>query len=367
MQHRKIYKPSRVTSHLSHPAPLLEKLCIDGGCHYLPWNNPALASTIFDGDLSSLRVLRLEYVRTELPWRNMVNLMSCTLHHTLTGDFTIGQLLDFFESAPRLRKIDLYNAKPTSSGENGRLVSLDRLKRVDIIECGPTSIFLNHLVTPVGAKLKTRLESYRFIIEDHIPRSLDNLKNLSKFTGIHLRLNNFLPHVRFVGPNGRFRMVAAMIDTNTTLVFESLARFDTSKAEWLWINDLIPPFTDPRQTFLPIKNLRILVLCRCDCLSAFMGALNPNTSPSKEVVCPLLEDLVFFLRTDREFDVQGVIEVAAARASRGTKLRGVAIVGEHVELDVADMLELRKHILCVEYGHETHMECRESDDSDEED
>jgi hypothetical protein len=116
---------------------------------------PVLASTIFNGDLSSLRALRLESVRTELPWRNMVNLTSFTLCHASAGD--LGKLLDFFESAPRLRKIDLFVVTMISGGENGRLVSLDHLKRMDIAYCGPTSILLDHLMIPVGAKLTTEL------------------------------------------------------------------------------------------------------------------------------------------------------------------------------------------------------------------
>ena len=357
-----------ITAHISHPAPLLEMLNIDGGSYHLPWNNPALASTIFDGDLSSLRVLRLEYVRTELPWRNMVNLTSFTLRHISTGGFTIGRLLDFFASAPRLRKIDLYNAKPTSDGENGRLVSLEHLKRVDIIKCEYTSTLLDHLVVPVGAKLRAQLDPHGFIIEDHIPRFLDNLKNLSSFTKIHLYLDGLLPCMRLSGPNGQFCIVTTIMDTKTSLLFESLARFDTSKAERLKICGRIPLFRIPHGTLLPMKSLRTLVLFRGDGLSTFAGALNPNANPWKEVVCPSLEQLIFILRTDKEFDIQGVIEVAAVRASRGVKLRAVVIIGDK-ELDVADVLEFRRHALRVEYGREVDAGDYDSksDDSGEED
>ena len=93
---------SEIATHLSHPAPLLEDLSIDCGYEFEPWDNPVLTTSLFDGNLSSLRILDLRYVRTALPWRNMVNLTSFALGVTPPGEVSMGQLLDFFESSPRL-------------------------------------------------------------------------------------------------------------------------------------------------------------------------------------------------------------------------------------------------------------------------
>ena len=101
-----------VMPHLSHPTPFLEKLDLLCGHH----EEPRVTSTIFDRDLSSLHEVRLEHVRTELPWRNMVNLTSFTLGYIPVGDF--GQLLDFFESAPRFRDIELLYATLVPYGGN---------------------------------------------------------------------------------------------------------------------------------------------------------------------------------------------------------------------------------------------------------
>ena len=105
-----------------------------------------------------------------------------------------------------------------------------------------------------------------------------------------------------------------------------------------------------------MKNLRTLALSRFTDLScAFMDILNPNTSPSREVVCPCLEELVFirppgsFNGDGKKFDMRTVIEMVAARASRGAKL---GTVRDQARLDPADVLELRKHVSHVEYGHE---------------
>ena len=140
----------------------------------------------------------------------------------------------------------------------------------------------------------------------------------------------------------------------TSLAFESLARFDISRTERLNVYSCIPLSRDPAyRTLLLMKDLRTVVLCRSSGLPrAFMDALNPNTNPPKEVVCPSLEELSFVLHIQgcvEEFDVQAVIEMAAARASRGAKLRTVR---DQVELDPRDVLELRKHVLHVKHGQE---------------
>jgi len=353
-------------SHLSHPAPLLETLDIYGGRYNEPQYSPVLATTIFNGDLSSLRRLHLECVRTELPWKNMANLTSFTLNSSSVGN--LGQLLDFFESAPHLRKISLIFTTLTSGGEHGRLVSLNRLENMEIMGCGPTSILLDRLVIPVGAKLVSQPGSDTFIIEDHVPRSLDNLKNIFSVTEIHLHLEGFQPlFVRLSGPYGQFCIMAMQIGIPFSLALESLARFDTSKTKWLRIDSSSGPLSGDLlyRTLLPMKNLRTLVLSRCTgLLCALIDTLNPNTSPSKEVVCPSLEELVFVLRLwkddEEEFDIQTVIEMAAARAARGAKL---GTVKDKAELDPADVLELRKYVLHVECGSEVDLHEDRSDGS----
>ena len=88
-----------ITTHLSYPAPLLEGMSINGSSGFGPEDIPDLTPALFSGDLPSLRKLRLEFVCTELPWRNMVNLTSLKLINM--SPVSMGKLLDFFESADR--------------------------------------------------------------------------------------------------------------------------------------------------------------------------------------------------------------------------------------------------------------------------
>jgi len=173
-----------VTAQLSHPAPLLESLRIEvDGIHY-PEDGPVIATALFNGDLSSLHDLYLRDVPTELPWRNMVNPTSFALAHASRVESSVGQLLDFFESAPRLRKIQLHPATPTSGIHGRRSVSLACLKRMDIVGGGSPALLLDHLLIPVDAKLATQGDHRQ---STYLLRSLEIIRNLTGFR-VHLHV-----------------------------------------------------------------------------------------------------------------------------------------------------------------------------------
>ena len=336
-----------ITAHLSLPAPLLEDLSVHGGIGHLPQHNPTLTSTLFDGDLSSLRELCLQSVRTKLPWRNMVNLTSFTFAYTSPGEVSIGQFLDFLESAPRLRQVQLRSATPTFGAQNGRRVSLACLKKMDILG-GRPSLLLDHLLIPVGTELITHATFPGSLIEDLLPRSLDNLRNLSNFTGIRLYAAGRYTPVEFSGPNGQ--VTATWTDT-THFVLEYLPRLDTSKAERLEIDcneTLSRDFA--YQTLLLLASLRTLAFSHCQSLYKFIDTLRPSASSSEVVACPKLEELVLaFHINEGMFDMKDVIEMAAARASRGVGLKSIRIVSNDKVMRT-DVLELKKYVL--------HVECR---------
>jgi hypothetical protein len=338
-----------ITDHLSRPVPLLEKLSICSGYHGDPRRDPVLAPTLLGGGLSLLRSLCLESVRTELPWRNMVNLTSFKLYSTLPGEVTVRRFLDFFESAPRLRKIGIYFAIPTTGAQDGRLLSLACLERMEISGDGSASLLLDHLLIPVGVDLTIEVDLPDPPIKDHPPRFLNNLKNFPNFTTIELYGNESDPHMQFSGPNGEVRIIprTSRVDV-TCLMLESLDQFDTSKVEQLKIDRGNAPSSDPPyRALLSMKHLRTLTLRQCAEFHIFTHALHPDMSASGAVVCPKLEELVIV--TDRiVIEVKPVIGVVAARASRGAKLESIRIVGGNPVR--ADVLELEKHVLRVEYN-----------------
>ena len=334
-----------VITSLSRPAPLLEEIMIAVCREYKPGGDPVLASPLFDGALPLLRKLHLESVRTELPWRDMINLTSFKLVHT---SVSIGQLLDFFQSAPSLREVELLSATPTSGVQNQQLVSLGCLERMVIEGDEPPHLLLDHLLIPLGASLTTQATFLTSIIEDLLPRSLGNLKNLSDFTTVLLSADEDL-RMEFIGPNGKLSMVSIDPEGDpTSLMFEALAHFDTSKTKRLKIHCGSSPFNGPlHRALLPMENLRSLTLSQCKLPHLLIDALRPRTVNLLEtIVCPGLEELCI----DGEvFDIRYLIEVAAARAEMGSQLNSVKVATWHgFRHTAADALELRKHVLHVE-------------------
>jgi hypothetical protein len=338
-----------ITDHLSRPAPLLEKLFIRGVSNYGSRRSPVLTPTLFDGDLSSLRKLRLDCVRTELPWRNMVNLTSFKLARTLPGEVTVKQLLDFFENTPRLRKVIIYSVTLAPGAQNGRLVPLVCLETMEIMGSGSASLLLDHLLIPVGARLMVGVDLPSLLIKDHPPRFLDNLRNLANFTTVTLSGCDSNPYMQFSGPNGQFSMITTTSGVDRTcLMIESLDHFDTSGIEQLTItHGKIPSNDPPYRALLPMKHLRTLTLRCCESSHVFVRALHPKASSSRVVACPELEELVIVL-DGMTVDMSSVIGVVAARASRRLKLKSIRIVGPK---SVRPYLleQLGKHVLHVEY------------------
>ena len=355
-----------ITARLTHPAPLLEDLLIDGTHGDNPEYNPVLPTSLFNGDLSSLHKLCLEGVQTELPWRNMVNLTSFDLWCAPPGEVSVRHLLNFFENAPRLRKIN-FDTPTTSGVRNGRLVSLKHLKKVVMVGDALPSILLDHLLVPVGAKLTTRIDIYGPMFENHLPRSLDNIRNLSGFTRVRLCLDSLYSNVQFSGPNGQVHMFSLTSHGNPThLAFGSLGRFNTLKTERLRIDYGDPLSSDSvYQVLLPMKDLRTLTLNQCR-NPHFIRALCPGISPSGVVVCPNLEELILIYGVRGETpDIEGFRGMAAARASRGTKLNSIRIL-THLGVEQFDTSELEEHVSHVECGPEVTVSDDNGYSSDEE-
>jgi hypothetical protein len=344
-----------ITAHLSRPAPLLEKLSIRSSYDY-EYRNPVLTPTLFNGDLSLLRALELGSVRTELPWRNMVNLTSLKLFRTLLGGASFREFLDFLGSAPYLREVDLHSATPTPGAQNGRLVSLPCLESMEITgydDSAPS--LLDHLLIPVGTRLDMVIEPPSPPINDHL-RFLDNLRNFPDFSDIDLHITKRYTRIQFSGPNGQVGVIprSSRVD-KTCLVVEFLDHFDMSKVERLEIYCRDSPSSDPPyRALLPMERLRTLTLYHCASPHTFIHALHPTMSSSGTVVCPELEELVVVLDNGM-LDMKSVIGTAAARALRGAKLKSVKIIGQDQPAR-ADVLELERHVLHAEFGDDVDKE-----------
>ena len=125
-----------------------------------------------------------------------------------------------------------------------------------VAEGGQSSLLLDHLLIPVGAK---------FVGYLLLPSSLSSLWELSGFK-IHVHVREVCPSIRFGGPGGRTNMGPTNPGTTHACQMpESLAWFDPSNVERLRLTggDLMQRFgRSACQVFRLMKHLRALAIYR---------------------------------------------------------------------------------------------------------
>ena len=281
--------------HFRCQAPLLEELSI----FLYKDHNQILDGALFGGDLSSLRKLTLSgaITITHFPWNNMANLKVLNLISWGPG-YSMTRLLNFFESAPLLHMVRLKDSIPDSSDVlPQRIIPLPHLKSF-ITADTPHSILLNHLCIPTGASLI--LTSNFFSGEespllDCLPEASSNLKNLSHITMVNLGFDPEKKFVRLSGPSGSLRVLACWVQreadsyTMDCRILHSLAPPILSTTRRLAISGYSHP-EEPLvfQTLLSTKNLRTLVLTKCNNLP-FILALDLSGLLSLILTVDILE------------------------------------------------------------------------------
>jgi hypothetical protein len=346
--------------HLYHHAPLLEELDIDLRCA----RAPVLDSTLFDGDLSSLRELSLSGVITSLPWNNMANLTIFNLKTCRPGRDFVTRLLDFFESAPLLHTIMLEDSIPKSSNVSfERIVSLPHLEMLSITAKPAHSVLLDHICIPIGALLilDFSFSGEKSPLREHLPETTTaNLRNISHITTINLLFGPTQKFMRMNGPSGGLRIHAHWKDKTVTpynMDRRILRSIDPSILATTY-RLAVSRYKHPRPAEIencPVSrmlsfmdNLRTLVLTKCNNLP-FILALNPEEDHSELLRCPNLEELVLYVRSRDQFHIGHLISMAKERASRDAKLSSITIVGMGELAPGKEVFKLRGHVKHVHY------------------
>jgi len=352
-----IFVPSDILLNLldlfPFPAPFLKELKIVLDVNNLG-HDPVIPNTIFPDRSPLLRKLSLSHVVTNLPWRNLSNLTVFEFRHVpqTVDPLFAGQLLDFFESAPLLRKIALHDSIPTSSAvPSGRVVPLLNLEKLIIDSLPAHSTFLDHLPIPTGASLSLSFSIHSDGLS--VPICLINgFKNLHHITTINLFVNApQSTRTRLKGPGGELRTCGSR---NASSLFLSLWKFDLSKARRLSVteNPAAPEGEFAKspifQTLPLMKNLRTLTLIKLDNLP-FIRTLNPRQNESHTVLCPDLEEIVLYIATQDRFHLEELKKMASERAKRSSKLSSVTIVSLGEVFPREAVFSLRKYVSRVEY------------------
>ena len=346
-----------VLEHFHCRTPLLEKLDISST------GDPVLDDALFDGDLSSLRELRLHKIITHFPWKNLANLRVVDLKPH-SHRYKTTQILDFFESAPFLHTVLLQFPMPCSfDAPPKRVVRLHHLKLLTINAPPPHSTLLHHLHIPIGASL---ISEFCFSgneppIPDYLPERSHNFDNLSHITAINFLFYSQQKFLQFGGPSGNLRVLATwkhiqdppsytidrqilhslghpLLSTIKTLVVSKYKHARQGEVEECPI----------LQTLSSTNDLRILTLINCNNLP-FILALNPEQNPSNLVLCPKMEDLVIYVQYLSLFDVELLVRAVRNRALRGVKLSSIKLVGLRGDGEREEVTKLREHVARVEY------------------
>ena len=350
-----------LAKHFSSPAPFLEKLEVKLLC------DPTLTlpGTLFNGDPSSLRELSLAGLLMPTSWRGLGNLTTFSLSGIPSHGIILAHLLDFFESAPRLRNIRLQHSIPEFSDvPPERIVSLPSLKELRIIARLPHSILLDRLSIPSGASvvLEFTFSGAHSPIPTYLPTALDNLHNLSHITTVNLCFGSEQRAMQLNGPSGELHVLGKWIredagsTTGTARLLRFSNRFDTSRCRWLGITHYScnPDISTPNTTWatyqllLPMDDLHTLTLIESNNLS-FILALNPDENPNNIILCPRLEEITLYINRPDGFYVDELLSMVEERALMDAGLSAITIVSTEALTPSMEVFQLRKYVSRVEY------------------
>ena len=318
---------------------------------------------LLNADFSSLCTLSLGGVITHLPWKNLSELTTFELWRVPGDKISVTQLLDFFVNAPFLDNIELHSIPNLSDAPPGRVVSIPHLENLTISTDLAHSILLDHLSIPTRANLflNFKFSGEKFPPPDFLPKAAKNLENLSHVTTVNLYFHEGQKYMRLDGPSGGISICgnwedwveAASLDLDRRIL-RSLDYFALSRTERLAITGYEPltlteiDKSSPYHILDGMKNLRTLVLTRCNNLP-FILALDPNQSPSKPVLCPMLKELNLYVDERDSFNITELRSMVKERALKDAQLSSIVIVGLGELVPGREVFKLRKYVPHVEY------------------
>ena len=335
-----------VLQHFRRHTPLLEKLDI----YISQVGGSVVDGALFNGDLSSLRELRLCNISTDFPWKNLANLRVVDFKPFSDGCGTT-QFLDLFESAPLLHTVILqYWHSDSSDVPPERIVPLRHLKFFSICTSSPHPTLLRHLHIPAGASFTSEFHFHgdESPILGCLPERSSNFNNLSHITAINLLFDSMKKFVQLSGPSGSLRVLGNCRSPydSAPSILRSIGPPILSTTQRLTISEYTRsrPHCAILQTLSFMNQLRTLVLIDCK-EEPFIHSLDPENHPS--VPCFNMEKIILYLRRWDTFDVEHLTRMAKNRASRGAKLSLITIVSRNKLPLEREVERLREHVTRV--------------------
>jgi hypothetical protein len=284
---------------------------------------------------------------------NLANLTVFELRNPLdvVKPLFITQILDFLASAPLLRRIVLCVSIPVSFDRPPhRVISLPELKKLVINHIPRKSTFLDHLSIPAGVSLDMTLWCPSGVDPESIVCLRQITDNLQHIPTVNLFAHgSAFKSMRLYGSNGEIRVWGGWGGYESPVFLPFLKKFNLSRTQKLSIKGYEFPRSLKDQSIedttifqtLRTCDLRALTLTKCE-NTPFIHALNPGRN--QPVLCPDLEELVFYIDTDEETFHADLVEMASEWAKSSSKLSSIKIYRGN-----GDFSLLREYVSHVEY------------------
>lgn len=351
-----------LTTHFSCHVPLLKILDVNLTCT----PHPALNAMLFNGHLPSLCKLSLSGVHPHLPWNILPKLTSFELCCVKGEQISVTQLLDVFENATFLRNIKLNPAPSSSDAPPGRVVPLPCLQNLTIItDRQPSPTLLDHLTIPLGTFLHLEFDipGNESLLRKHLPKTTDNLHNVSYVTSVSLDFSEECVTIHLKGPSGELYLCCCrdlstlshleITTSSDRMLLRSLDNLPLSRVQKLEVAMYECPAcegtdkSDPHYILGGMGDLRTLSLDQCNNLP-FILALNPAQDPSELILCPKLESLYLYTEHHWADDMPKLLAMVEERASKGVGLQSITFVSyDELEME-EDLSRLEEYVACVE-------------------
>lgn len=336
------------------PAPLMRNLRITRA----PWSSTysQLPSTLFTGNLPSLRTLVLADISSDLTHFILPNLTTFELRHVTNSSATLSlsSLLDLFERSPFLENLHFnYHSRYDDTVAPKRVIALHHAKCISIsgqllIPNDTSRGLLAHLSLPSGVVVKLSVcihEPDRDIVARTIPLHHDLIpctKSLKKIEFQRLSCSSCF--VAFSGDNGALCIFAKWQGTSEGSVARAICSFgplDVSGVETLAVRNYRGNHEHFTQALRSLVNLRSLSLGRCDSEVSVYALRQEGTSPR-------LRHLAMDSHA-RGLHVCDLLEMTKARNLRDQELETLSFkLSSRGDL-VGDISWLQKYVGCLEY------------------
>ena len=362
---------------LKKPAPLLEQLIVAvEDTLYTDDDKEAPFPLLFNGELSRLKRLTLEYVSPHPTWFNISNLTTFHLVHTGSHGGSSSELLRFFERNSSLEEVSItYHGPFVDNAPSHHIVDLPRLRKLRLGDCPSKPGMLHHLALPPGIEvtLKPYIPSPVFGIAADLPLRLQNSPNL--LTGID-RISfaeGSQTSAHFAGPHGTLYIRAPCVAGGDSYNHHDLATRCIYTFEPLDVSGvtefLIENYSPMRRNSLEsvqdsslhhclrsLPKLRTLILVSCANATHFQALQMPDPNEDGySIVCPSLNHLFIDVSHSRHpemafphFPFLDLLSLVETRASLGTPLERITLKSAHPLFEDSDLASLLQFVGTVD-------------------